>query len=484
VRPFHPDEPGATDVLDRPDGPQADGYSPADDRGPAGAPAPGPAAEVDRAATPGFRRPALVAFGRALGIGGDYGPEGSIWHILTHSRFRWYFAGSVVSNLGTWLQNVAQVVLAYQLTRHSVFAVGMVSCAQFSSPLLLGPWAGKLTNRIGSWRVLIVTQCLSAAIAAALAALELTHALTVPVLYAGATLVGLAFTFALPAQSVIVASLAPPGETKKALALDSVSYNLGRALAPVFGVLIFATIGFGWAFALNAGSFCFFTVVLLRQRPRDVRPEPGQSRVWNGFRIAREEPRIMVVLLMVAAVTVAADPILVLGPAVAHSFGESADWSGIFIAALGAGNVLGSLRPVRQLASVRRAATVLAVLSLAMMVFVTAPWIWLSILAAATAGMACLLEGAQTRALLLQAAGPDRQAAVMAAWAVAWAGSKPIASLADGSLARLVGVRPTGILLATPALLPALALIMLLVVDKLSYQAPLSAWLTEAKGHH
>ena len=198
MRPFHPDKPGATDVLDCSDGRQADGYGPADDPGSAEAQPPGPGREVNRAATSGFRHPALMAFGRALGIGGDYGPEGSIWQILAYSRFRWYFSGSVVSNLGTWLQNVAQVVLAYQLTRHSVFAVGMVSCAQFSSPLLLGPWAGKLTNRIGNWRVLIVTQCLSVAIAAALAALELIHALTVPLLYTGATLVGLAFTFALP----------------------------------------------------------------------------------------------------------------------------------------------------------------------------------------------------------------------------------------------------------------------------------------------
>ena len=48
----------------------------------------------------------------------------------------------------------------------------------------------------------------------------------------------------------------------------------------------------------------------------------------------------------------------------------------------------------------------------------------------------------------------------MAAWAVAWAGSKPIASLADGSLAGVIGVRPTGILLAVPALLPALVLVL------------------------
>ena len=470
-----PEKPGATRVLERAD--RLTTYG-------ARLPAAGRQAGTARAAAITFRRPgALVACCRALGIDGGHGPEGSNWQILKDSRFRWYFAGSVVSNLGTWLQNVAQVVLAYQLTR-SVFAVGMVSCAQFSSPLLLGPWAGVLTNRIGNWRALIVTQCASMVIAAVLAALELTHALTVPLLYAGALAIGLAYTFALPALSVTVAGLAPPGGTKKALALDSVSYNLGRALAPVFSVLIFTAVGVGWAFALNAGSFCVFTMVLMWQRPGNVRPKPGQSRVWNGFRIAWDAPRIMIVLLMVAAVTIAADPILVLGPAVAHSFGKSADWSGIFIAALGAGNVLGSLRPVRRLASIRQAAAVLAVLSLAMMVFVTSPWIWLSVIAAAAAGMACLLEGAQTRALLLLAAGPDRQTAVMAAWVVAWAGSKPIASLADGSLAGLIGVRSTGILLAMPALLPALVLILLLVIEKLTYHAPLPAWLTAAKGEH
>ena len=71
---------------------------------------------------------------------GRRGPKSSNWQVLAQPRFRWYFAGSVISNFGTWLQNTAQVVLAYQLT-HSVFWVGLVTCAQFTSPLLLGPWA-------------------------------------------------------------------------------------------------------------------------------------------------------------------------------------------------------------------------------------------------------------------------------------------------------------------------------------------------------
>ena len=219
------------------------------------------------------------------------------------------------------MQNTAQVVLAYQLT-HSVFAVGLVTCAQFTSPLLLGPWAAVLTHRIGNWRALIVTQIASTAIAATLAALKFSGALTIDWLFAGALAIGLAFTFALPAMSVMVAGLFSDNENeqeraravKRAMAMDSVSYNLGRALAPAISILIFTTVGFGLAFALNAASFFLFTLVLLYLRPRTKQQVPNRSRVMNGLHIALKEPRVMVLLMMVAAITVASDPILVLGP--------------------------------------------------------------------------------------------------------------------------------------------------------------------------
>jgi MFS family permease len=431
----------------------------------------------------------------ALGFTEAPGPKCSNWQALRNSKFRWYFAGSVTSNFGTWLQNTAQVVLAYQLT-HRVLAVGLVTCAQFTSPLLLGPWAAVLTHRMGNWRALMVTQIGATGIAAFLTALEFSGSLTIHWLYVCALGIGLAFTFALPAMSVMVTGLFAEEQDrqkraqdiKRAMAMDSVSYNLGRALAPLVSVLIFSTIGFGWAFLLNAVSYFLFIVVLVRLRPQKAQQAPGRSRVMNGLLIAWREPRIMVLLLMVAAVTVAADPILVLGPAMAgRIFHSNADWSGVFIAALGAGNVVGSFRrPRRRPPSIRRAATVLGMLALAMMVFAAAPWLWLSVAAAFAVGMACLMAGALTRSLLIECAGATekRQAAVMAAWAVAWAGSKPLASLVDGSLAGWIGVRPTGALLAVPALLPALALIMLPFIEGSSGPARFSTWLAHAKGHN
>jgi hypothetical protein len=88
------------------------------------------------------------------------------------------------------------------------------------------------TQRFGNWRTLIATQSASLLISASLAALQVSGALTRTWLIAGAVGIGLAYTFALPALSVTVAALVPPAEIKRALAMDSVSYNLGRARPP------------------------------------------------------------------------------------------------------------------------------------------------------------------------------------------------------------------------------------------------------------
>jgi predicted MFS family arabinose efflux permease len=182
--------------------------------------------------------------------------------------------------------------------------------------------------------------------------------------------------------------------------------------------------------------------------------------VSDGFVIARRERTIMLLLMMVAAVTIADDPVLVLGPTLATERGVSANWSGLFIAALGVGSVLGSLRRSRHLPTLRLAATALAALGVTMVLFVATPWIEVSLVAALGAGITALLANSMTRTLLSKTAGPERVAPVMAVWAIAWAGSKPLASFADGSLAGLVGLQLTGVILALPAFAPIACLIV------------------------
>jgi hypothetical protein len=381
------------------------------------------------------------------------------WWVLKNPRFRLYFAGSVASDLGTWLQNTAQVLLAYRLG-HSVLAVGLVTCAQFSSPLVLGPWAGVLADRFGGRRTLLGTQVMAGIISVALGSLEFAGRLNEAGLVGGAILSGLCFTVALPARNVTVRRLVLADEVRAAYVMDAVSYNLGRAIAPLMSVAIVYWAGYDWAFFGNAASFAIFTAVLWRVG-RSAWTEPERrSRITDGFRIATSDGMIMILLLMVASVTICDDPILVLGPALASRMHEPASWSGWFIAALGAGSVIGSLRRSKHLPSLRLAATALALLSASMVAFVMTSWILVSVAAAVAAGISCLIANAATRTLLSKAAGPERVAAVMAVWAVAWAGSKPLASLSDGLLAGWVGPRWTGVILAVPALIPIAVLIL------------------------
>lgn len=383
------------------------------------------------------------------------------WHMLRgNGGFRWYFLGSVTSDFGTWMQNTAQVLLAYQL-EHSVLTVGLVTFAQFTSPLVLGPWAGVAADKFGCRRTLLFTQVASAVTATTLAGLDFAGLLKVWVLVIGAIITGLAFTFALPARNVTVQRLVPADKLKPAYALDSVSYNIGRAAAPVVTMIMGVTgVSFAWAFAANAASFIAFSVILWRVHMRTQAEPQRRSRVRDGFVIARQDRRVLILLLMVAAVTVADDPILVLGPALARQLHVPTAWSGWFIAALGTGTVLGSFRGSKHQPTLRLAATALAALALFMLLFVHAPTMWFATFAALGAGASCLIANSVTRAALAEYAGPEKTAAVMAVWAIAWAGSKPFASLLDGALGTWIGPQWTGLILALPALVPFLVIML------------------------
>jgi MFS family permease len=393
-------------------------------------------------ASPERFRSALISWGKA-------GGRATSWQVLRHRRFRRYFIGSLVSNLGTWLQNTAQMLLAYKIT-HSVFAVGLIAFFQFSGFLLIGPWAGTLANRMGMKRVLIGTQVLSAIVAGSLALLILLATLTEAELVIGALGTGIALTFALPVQNAMVSALVDEKDTKAAFSMNSVSYNGGRTLAPILCLLVLAYIGPGWAFALNAMTFVFFAVIIAGVYPQ-MSPQTKPERAWSGLRFAVRRPRIMLLLAMVAAVTVADDPVQVLGPGLARQLSVSSIWPAFFLSALGLGTVFGALLPTRP-STARRAAIPLATLAVSVIIFAFGFSAQVSFAAAVAAGVSGLLTGAAAQALLLQQAGPRHATQVMALWAVAWAGTKPIASIADGWLGSTIGVRWAAVLLAVPAI--------------------------------
>jgi MFS family permease len=377
------------------------------------------------------------------------GRQSGAWRVLRAPNLRTYFLGSTVSNLGTWLQNTAQLLVAYQLT-HSVFDVGIITSLQFSGFLTVGPWAGSVADKVGRKKVLIGSQLASAAVASGLAALVASGHLTKVDLGAGALIMGLAMTFALPVQTSMLSALVPERDKKAALAMNSVSYNAGRTLAPVLCLVVLASAGAAWVFALNAITFVFFAVTIAAVYPPEPADRHEYVRPWAVLSIVIERPRIMLLLGMVAAVTFADDPILVLGPSLAHQIGIPNIWPAYFLAALGLGTVLGAIFPARHTPA-RRAVIPLAILAASVVIFAVGVNPLVSVLAAIVAGAAGLMTGSAAQALLLREVDPGRAIQVMALWAVAWAGTKPIASLADGWLASHLGLLWAAAILAIPA---------------------------------
>jgi MFS family permease len=371
------------------------------------------------------------------------------WRVLRAPNVRAYFIGSTVSNLGTWLQNTAQLLVAYQLT-HSVFAVGVITSLQFSGFLTVGPWAGSVADKLGRKKVLVTSQLVSAAVASGLGGLEATGHLTKVDLGVGSLIMGLAMTFALPVQTSMLSALVPERDKKAALAMNSVSYNAGRTFAPVLCLVVLANFGVGWAFALNALTFVFFAATVVAVYPPEPTDRHQYVRPWAVLSIVIERPRIMLLLAMVAAVTFADDPILVLGPSLSHQIGMPNIWPAYFLSALGLGAVLGVLFPARQVPA-RRAVVPLGILAAAVILFSFGVSAWISVLAAVLAGAAGLMTGSAAQALLLREVDPQRAIQVMALWAVAWAGTKPIASFVDGWLASQVGLQWTAAILVIPA---------------------------------
>ena len=296
----------------------------------------------------------------------------SSWQLLGQHDFRLYFLGSLTSNLGTWLQSTAQVLIAYQVT-HSVFTVGLIASAQFAGMVVVSPWAPVLADRVSPIAVLIGAQFASAAIAASMAWRYLDGMLGVHSLIFGALGLGFAYSLGLPIQTALVPKLVrEEADVTNAVKMNSVSYNAGRALAPALCVLVITCIGPDLIFILNAISFVIFAILLCRLkhitddtslRPifagrlgrvmnhaskTSVKAPLGhpRARVTDGLMIALRHRRILLLLAIVAAVTLADDPILVLRPALAHSkLHITSEGAGYFIAALGWGSVLGSLPP-------------------------------------------------------------------------------------------------------------------------------------------
>ena len=272
----------------------------------------------------------------------------SAWTPLLYELFRWLWIASVVSNIGTWMQNVAAAWYMTALPTSTPLLVALVQTATNLPVFLLGVPAGVAGDIVDRRKLLLVTQGWMLAAAAALGWLTIVG-MTGPY-----TLLWLTFALGLgsamngPAWQAIMPELVPHRELASAIALNSIGFNLARAIGPALGGLTVAALGAGAAFILNAVSFVAVLIVLYlwkrKPAPHEAAPESIAAAMRTGLRYVRLAPVMHSVLIRSFTFVISATAVWALLPVLAkvelHS--ESTGY-GVLLGFLGLGSICGAL---------------------------------------------------------------------------------------------------------------------------------------------
>ncbi|MCC2033261.1 MFS transporter [Microbacterium allomyrinae] len=179
---------------------------------------------------------------------------------LSIRNFRVYVTGTVVSNVGTWMQRIGQDWLVLELSGGSGTAVGITTAMQFLPVLLLSPLAGMLADRYPKRRLMQATAVMMAVPALVLGILAITGTAEVWHVYVLAFLFGAGAALDAPARQSFVPELVGKDEIANAIGLNSVSFNLARIVGPALAGLLIAAFGSGeaaagWVICTNAATY-------------------------------------------------------------------------------------------------------------------------------------------------------------------------------------------------------------------------------------
>jgi MFS family permease len=230
-------------------------------------------------------------------------PISGTFRSLRSYNFRLWTAGALVSNIGTWMQRVAQDWLVLtQLTHRDASALGIVIGLQFAPLLLLLPWTGSAADRFDQRKLLMATQAAMGVLALIQGALTISGVVQLWHVYVLAFLSGSALALDAPVRQTFVAEMVGDDDLPNAVALNSMSFNSAQMIGPAVAGLLIAGVGIGWAFLLNGLSYAAVLISMSFFRRSELRPNPRAHRASGGFieglRYVWNRPDLGAILLM------------------------------------------------------------------------------------------------------------------------------------------------------------------------------------------
>ncbi len=283
--------------------------------------------------------------------------RGQTFSALGIRNYRLFATGALVSNVGTWMQRVAQDWLVLELTGSGT-ALGITTGLQFLPMVLFSPIAGVFADRYSKRRVIAVSQVALGVMAGLLGVLAIAGWVAPWHVYVIAFVFGTAAAFDTPARQAFVNEMVPREQLPNAVGLNSASFNLARMIGPAVAGLMIAALGSGvgatgWVILLNAVSYVAVIVSLWRMRGDELTPIDrlvrGKGQIRDGLRYVRGRPDIMLVMAIVfSAGTFGLNFQMTTALMATEVYGKGAGEYGLLGSILAIGSLSGSLLAARR----------------------------------------------------------------------------------------------------------------------------------------
>lgn len=380
---------------------------------------------------------------------------------LSIRNFRLFFTGQLVSQIGNWLQLIAQTLLVLELTDSGV-ALGLLAAAQFGPVLVFGAFAGLVADRSDKRKLLLGIQTFAMVQSFALAALAFQDSPPLWAIYLIASFGGMATAFDNPARRSFVVELVPEEQITNAVSLNSALMTGSRIIGPALGGLLVATAGFGWAFLLNGLTYVAVLAGLRMIDPSEVRPAPvtprGKGQVRAGLAYAWSITELRVPLLMMTVIGTFAFNFQTVLPlfAVRDLDGQDITFS-LLMSVVSVGSLIGALRAARRTSvSVHTVSVASLGFGASMLALAVAPNQPIAFAIGAVMGFTSISFMTASTAIVQLRSDPMMRGRVLALQALVFLGSTPIGGPILGWISQTFGAR-YGLLLGALATLAAAA---------------------------
>jgi len=363
-------------------------------------------------------------------------------------NYRLWFAGALVSNVGTWMQRIAQDWLVLTvLTHDSGVAVGITTGLQFVPFLLLGPFTGVVADRVDHRKMLMATQSAAGALGAGLGVLVLSGNAELIHVYGFALALGVVTAFDAPARQTFVGDLVPRTLLSNAVGLNSASFNAARLIGPGAAGLLIAAVGTGWVFVINGATFAATLVGLALMRASEFYDQeraprsPGQ--VLDGLRYVRARRDLMVIFVVVSVVSTFGLNFQLTSAMMARvEFGRGPQDYGILGSILAIGSLAGAVMAARRKQpSARLVVLSAAGFAVASAVMALMPTYWTYALSGIPVGFMALTMLTSANATVQTTTAPHMRGRVMALYMMVLMGANPLGSPAVGWVGEHLGPR-------------------------------------------